>query len=223
MTHQVPIPIASALKPGRHPEFWLLSTVLGMALAVALVSGMRQLVLVGDAGDAGSSQRVSLDFIHIPPAPPAREQRQKPQPPPKPKPPPATPDIPEVVAAAPVSSLLPTPAMPAFGGLALDASGFNPGALHQGEFQPLVKIAPRYPDRALMRGIEGDCTVEYTVRTDGTVEDIKVVESACDSYLFEKPAVAAAARFRYQPRTTDGQPVAVHGVRNTFEFRIEEQ
>ncbi|MFC4260964.1 energy transducer TonB [Marinobacter lacisalsi] len=223
MTSQHPTPIATALKPRRHPAFWFMSITLGLSLAVILVAGIRQLVLTDNVDDGGSSQRVSLDFVHIPPEPPAREQRQKPEPPPKPKPPPKTPEVPSVTADLPAPSPLPTPAMPAFGGLALDAGGFNLGARKQGEFQPLVKIAPRYPERALMRGIEGDCTVEYTVREDGTVEDIKVLESACDSYLFEKPAVAAAARFRYQPRTSDGQPVAVKGVRNTFEFRIEEQ
>jgi len=223
MTSQRPTPIADELKPRRHPGFWLLAIALGLSLAVALVSGIRQLVLTDNIGDAGSGQRLSLDFVHIPPEPPAREQRQKPEPPPKPKSPPKTPEIPSVVTDAPTPSPLPTPAMPAFGGLALDAGGFNLGARQQGEFQPLVKIAPRYPDRALLRGVEGDCTVEYTVREDGTVEDVRVVESACDSYLFEKPALTAAGRFRYQPRTSDGQPVAVRGVRNTFEFRIEEQ
>lgn len=223
MTSHQPILISTALKPRCHPGFWALAMVLGLSLAVALVSGIRQLVLIDNVGDAGSNQRVSLDFVHIPPEPPAREPRQKPEPPPKPKSPPKTPEVPSVSTDAPAPSPLPTPAMPAFGGLSMDAGGFNLGERQQGEFQPLVKIAPRYPDRALMRGIEGDCTVEYTVREDGTVENIRVVESACDSYLFEKAAVAAAARFRYQPRTADGQPVAVKGVRNTFEFRIEEQ
>lgn len=215
--------IAKALKPRRHPAFWLIASAIGLLLAATLVTGIRQLVLMENVGDTGTSERVSLDFVRIPPEPPAKEQRQKPEPPPKPKPTPKTPDVPTVATDAPAPSPLPTPAVPAIGGLALDAGGFNLGARQQGEFQPLAKIAPRYPERALMRGVEGNCTVEYTVRKDGTVADIRVIESACDSYLFEKPSLEAAARFRYQPRTADGQPVEVSGVRNVFEFRIEEQ
>lgn len=223
MTAKHPTSIANTLAPRRHPVFWLAALVCGLFLATALVAGMRQLVLMEHVGDSGSNQRVSLDFVHIPPEPPKPVRRQKPEPPPKLKSPPKTPEVPAISADVPAPSPLPAPAVPVVGGLEIDAGGFNLGARQQGEFQPLVKIAPRYPERALMRGIEGDCTVEYTVRHDGTVEDIHVIESACDSYLFEKPALAAAARFRYQPKTSDGQPVAVPGVRNTFEFRIEEQ
>ena len=46
-----------------------------------------------------------------------------------------------------------------------------------GEYLPIVKVAPTYPRRALSRGIEGYAVIEYTVTKQGTVRDPKVVES----------------------------------------------
>src|SRR5690554_2559857 len=89
------------------------------------------------------------------------------------------------------------------------------------QYQPISKKPPAYPRRALDRGLEGDCTVSYTVNQDGRVTDPEVVDGACDSPLFERPSVAAAKSFRYQPRTINGQRVAVNDVRNTFRYRIQ--
>lgn len=89
------------------------------------------------------------------------------------------------------------------------------------QYQPISKKPPAYPRRALDRGLEGDCTVTYTVTEDGRVADPRVVEGACDDPLFVRPSLAAAKSFRYQPRTINGQRVAVADVRNTFRYRIQ--
>ena len=84
---------------------------------------------------------------------------------------------------------------------------------------PLSKEAPDYPQRALDKNIEGDCSVEYTVNPQGKVENPKVLDG-CHP-LFIRPSLAAANTFRYQPRIIDGQAVAVPAVRNTFHYRIK--
>lgn len=89
------------------------------------------------------------------------------------------------------------------------------------QYQPISKKPPAYPRRALDRGLEGDCTVSYTVNREGRVSDPQVVEGACDDPLFARPSLAAAKSFRYQPRTVNGQRVAVTDVRNTFRYRIQ--
>src|SRR5690606_1650895 len=53
------------------------------------------------------------------------------------------------------------------------------------QYQPSSKRPPGYPRRALDRGLEGDCTVTYTVTRDGRVKNPQVVEGACDDPLFE--------------------------------------
>src|SRR5699024_5121370 len=89
------------------------------------------------------------------------------------------------------------------------------------QYQPISKQPPSYPRRALDRGLEGDCTVLYTVTREGRVNNPQVVEGACDDPLFERPSLTAARSFRYQPRLIDGQPVDVPGIRNTFRYRIQ--
>lgn len=87
------------------------------------------------------------------------------------------------------------------------------------QYLPIAKQAPDYPQRALDRRIEGECTVVYTVDAQGRVADPQIVGN-CHP-LFIKPSLAAAKRFRYQPRVVDGQAVAVANVKNTFTYRIQ--
>ncbi len=39
--------------------------------------------------------------------------------------------------------------------------------------------------------------------------------------VFDRAAIAAAEKFKYQPQVRDGVPVAVHGVQNRFVFELE--
>ena len=52
--------------------------------------------------------------------------------------------------------------------LNLNATGMSSG---DGEYLPIVKVAPIYPRRAQTRGISGYCIVEYTVTTTGAIRD----------------------------------------------------
>lgn len=94
-----------------------------------------------------------------------------------------------------------------------------PPGLADGEFLPLVKVAPVYPALAASRGLEGYVVVEFTVTPAGTVRDVTVVESSSD--LFHEAAIDATAKFRYKPRVVSGRPVEVPGVRNRITFALE--
>lgn len=85
-----------------------------------------------------------------------------------------------------------------------------------------MKVQPIYPQRALSRGVQGHCTVQYTVTRQGTVRDPVVLENDCTSSLFHRTSVQAALKFKYKPRVIDGQAVEVPGVRNRFTFKISE-
>lgn len=87
------------------------------------------------------------------------------------------------------------------------------------QYLPISKEAPDYPQRALDKGIQGDCTVEYQVNSQGRVENPQVVGD-CHP-MFIRPSLAAAKTFVYQPRMVDGKAVQVAGVKNTFHYRIE--
>lgn len=91
-----------------------------------------------------------------------------------------------------------------------------------GEYLPIVKVAPQYPRRALSRGIEGYAVVEYTVTKQGTVKDPVVVDSKPPG-VFDKAAVKSALRYKYKPRVVDGQPIEVRGVRTKISFKLEDK
>ena len=86
--------------------------------------------------------------------------------------------------------------------------GFSLG-IGEGDYLPIVKVAPIYPNRALTRGVEGFCVVQYTVTSLGTTKDTVIIESQCTSSLFHRASLNAALHFQYKPSIYDGQPVQV--------------
>ena len=94
--------------------------------------------------------------------------------------------------------------------------------MYEGDYLPIVKVAPIYPQRALSRGIQGHCVIEYTVTRQGTIRDPMVIDSMCTSSLFHKVSRDAVLKFKYKPRVMDGVAVEVSGVQNKFTFQIED-
>ena len=92
-----------------------------------------------------------------------------------------------------------------------------------GEYLPIVKVAPVYPMRALTKRLEGSCMVEYTVTSSGQTKNIRVVEGHCEYEIFAKPSINAAQKFRYKPRVIDGQAIEVPGVKNIFHFTMAKE
>ena len=104
--------------------------------------------------------------------------------------------------------------------VSINASGLSSG---DGEYLPIVKVAPIYPRRAQTRGITGYCIVTYTVTTTGAIRDPYVEnESDCSPKgIFERASLKAAAKFKYKPRVVDGQAIEVAGVQNKFTYELE--
>lgn len=103
--------------------------------------------------------------------------------------------------------------------VAVDVGGIGIGT-GDGEYLPIVKIAPSYPMAAMSKGIEGTCTVQYTVTTSGSTKDIEIVPGECPR-IFARAAIQAAKKFKYKPRQEDGKTIEVPGVKNMFKFELE--
>lgn len=103
---------------------------------------------------------------------------------------------------------------------ALDDGLANLG-FSDGERLPLVRVTPVYPRRALERGVEGWVILEFTVSTQGTVENPVVIESDPAGY-FDRAALNAIKKFKYKPTVIDGQPKASHGVRFRMSFHLND-
>lgn len=92
-----------------------------------------------------------------------------------------------------------------------------------GDYLPLVAIAPQYPTRAAQRGIQGWCLVSFTVDGLGNVvEETIAVVDAEPANIFDRSSQRAAARFKFQPRVVDGKGVEVAGVQYLFRYELED-
>ncbi|MCH7536685.1 MAG: energy transducer TonB, partial [Proteobacteria bacterium] len=98
----------------------------------------------------------------------------------------------------------------------------GPGGMNiaEGDYLPIVRVAPVYPTRALTRELEGFVDMSFTVTAAGTVKDPIVLQST--SSLFERAATRAVLKFKYKPRVVDGIPVEVVGVKTRITFILED-
>ena len=88
------------------------------------------------------------------------------------------------------------------------------------EHVKLSQVAPIYPRQASRRGIQGWVELEYCVTAEGKTSDVKIVKSS-PPVIFDRSAVLAVYQSRYEPRTEDGVPVEVCGVRNKLDFKLQ--
>ena len=91
-----------------------------------------------------------------------------------------------------------------------------------GEYLPIVKVAPMYPARAQSQGIEGWVLLSFTVTEAGGVADPKVIESQPPG-VFDEAAKKAVLKFKYKPRVESGKPIAVPNVQHLIRFELEKK
>ena len=177
---------------------------------------MQILIATGKGAITSKYEGRFIDFVRIEKDETLDTKTLKPKKPPEPEqPPPDTPpQLDEIDASVQTVNIgaVDTEVGVNVGGI----GGFNAA---EGEYLPIVKVAPIYPNRALTRGIEGHCIVVYTVTRNGTTKDPKVVE--CTSSLFANASVKASGKFKYKPRVINGQPIDVPGVMHKITFELE--
>jgi protein TonB len=83
------------------------------------------------------------------------------------------------------------------------SSGEPPPVVREAKL--IHRVAPDYPSAAKRDGIAGSVDLEVTISSSGVVEDVSVV-SATPLDMFEKSAVAAVRKWKYDPRFVDGLP-----------------
>lgn len=64
--------------------------------------------------------------------------------------------------------------------------------------RPISTPPPRYPAEALRSGQSGEVLVEFTIDTDGSVSNARVVRAE-PARVFDREAVAAVRRWRFEP------------------------
>lgn len=198
----------------------LIGVVFGVCITAGLFWFMQYLIETADRelNEGGSTNLV--DFVRLKRDESIQRRQLKPKKPPPPDAPPPQPPTPQLENLNPNAEKIAISAAPVETDIEM-SGGFSLG-VGEGDYLPIVKVAPIYPQRALSRGVEGFCVVQYTVTRNGTVRDPFVIEDQCTSSLFHRSSIQAALKFKYKPRVVDGQAIEVPGVRNKFTFEIQE-
>lgn len=193
------------------------SVVVGVVVTLSLLFLMNILIVTGKQALTKPRDRAKLEFVRVRRNETLNVEDFTPEKPPKPpETPPETPpqemdlidpNAPTINIAAPTVNA--------------DTSIGGPGSMNiaEGDYLPIVRVAPVYPARALSRGLEGYVDLSFTVTTAGTTRDPIVIQST--SSLFERAAIRAVLKFKYKPRVVDGVPVDVPNVKTRITFKIE--
>ena len=197
----------------------LFGLVIALVVTASLFWIMQNLIDTADRSLNHESVGTLLEFVRVQRDETPIRKVPKPEIPPKPEqqppqPPMSTLEDPNLTMVE--VAVAPAPVEPGF----KMKNTFNLGA--EGDYLPIVKVAPIYPNQALRRGLEGYCVVEYTVTRLGTIKDPTIVKDQCSSNLFYSSSINAALKFKYKPRIVDGIEVEVTGVQNKFSFKIVE-
>lgn len=194
-----------------------LAVVLAAVITGGLLFTMQALIASGQSALTDDREVHFLDFVRTQRQEMVERKQQKPEKPPPPKEPP--PDMPQPQQDAVDPNVQTIGVAPVSVSADMSIGGFGL-AISDGDYLPIVKVAPAYPRRALQLGLEGHVIVEFTVTKTGSVRDPFIVEST--SSLFENAALKAVLRFKYKPRIVDGEPIDVAGVRNQITFVLED-
>ena len=194
------------------------SIVIGSLVTLSLLFVMHLLIEYGESAVTKERTRHNLDFVRVKRNESLSTEDFTPEkPPPPPEIPPETPpqDMDNIDPNTPTINIAPPP-------ISANTNIGGPGGMNiaEGDYLPIVRVAPVYPARALSRGMEGHVDLSFTVTAAGTVRDPVILFST--SSLFERAATRAVLKFKYKPRVVDGIPVDVPSVKTRITFRIEE-
>lgn len=192
------------------------SLVAGVLVTFSLLWIMQVLIATGKKAVVDEAEFSLGDFIRIEREEIVQRDEDEPEPPPEvDEPPPETP-------ATQMDDMNTSQSLTmggAAGKIDISMQGGNIG-MGDGDYLPIVKVAPIYPRRAQTRGLEGQCLIQFTVTTTGAVKDAVAVE--CTSSLFEKASINAALKFKYKPRVVDSVAIEVPGVQHIITFKLED-
>lgn len=199
----------------KHTSRYVMAIAIGASVTFGLLFVMQFMIASGQNAIGDDSAFRIVDFVRVERNEVIEKKQEKPDKPPEPE---QMPDMPDPTFNNFESSIrIAMVEAPVTMNTRMDGLGFG---VSDGEYLPIVKVAPIYPPRAAARGLEGYVVVQYTVTTTGDTRDIVVIEST--SSLFDRAAVESAQKYKYKPRVIDGTPVEVAGVTTRIEFILED-
>ena len=214
--------ISLSLKPQLR---YLSALILGVLISLGLFFLMQSLIDSGEQNTNASSEGQIMEFIRI------REDetlsikdRRKPQ---KPKPPKEPPPPPKLIVEKQVKPTMnrikieiPNIDLPSIAGGGPFLGNWAGNPLAEGDVLPIVRIDPQWPREALIEGIEGYVVVEVTIGADGSVKDVRVIQSE-PRRMFDRNVIRAVLKWKFKPRIINGVPVERKAIQ-MLEFTLDD-
>ena len=199
-----------------------LALPLAGALGLALFSFMAWMVDNGHQRSPDDSETLSFNMVMVEQEQEVqRRQRAVPEKPEMPEPPPEAQTSQSQAEVTPLNSMSSLPSLDlntSVDGLVINAPTFSDFGSNQ-QAMPLYRVEPRYPAKALKRGAEGFVTLSFTIDETGRPTDIQVTD-ANPRRMFEREAIRAMKKYKYQPKVVDGKATPQFGQTFTFEFKL---
>ena len=199
-----------------------LALPLAGALGLALFSFMAWMVDNGHQRSPDNSDTLSFNMVMVEAEQEVqRRQRAVPEQPEMPDPPPEAQVSQSQAEVTPLNSMSSLPSLDlntSVDGLAINAPTFSDFGSNQ-QAMPLYRVEPRYPAKALKRGAEGHVIMSFTIDEMGRPVDIQVTD-ANPRRMFEREAMRALKKWKYQPKVVDGKAIAQVGQTVKLEFKL---
>ncbi|NOH98677.1 energy transducer TonB [Vibrio sp. 99-70-13A1] len=202
----------------------LLALPFAAAMGIALFSFMAWMVDNGHHRAQENSETLSFNMVMVESEQEVqRRQRAVPEKPKAPEPPPEAQVSTSKAEVTPINPMSSIPALDlntSISGLAISAPTFSDFGSNQ-QAMPLYRVEPRYPPKALKRGAEGYVLMSFTIDETGRPVDIEVTD-AKPRRMFERNAIRALKKWKYQPKVIDGKAIAQVGQTIKLEFKLAE-
>jgi protein TonB len=197
----------------------LVAVSLGVVTAFGLFWVMQALIGVsGELKEGGG--RLSVDFVRLRRDNAPEMKKREPPKREKPEQAPPPPEMNMAKAMNPSDAVGEIVPMVDTGMELEKATSLGAGGSSDRDIVPLVRVDPEYPPRAKQQGIEGWVELEFTISPVGTVQDAVVIASQ-PSYVFDRAALRAVRKWRYNPKTENGVAVARSGVKVRLRFEMQ--
>ena len=200
----------------------LLALPASLLISVSLFSFMAWMVDKGNQRAPEASEAVRFDMVMVEnEAVVQRRQRSVPE---QPEPPqaPEPMDLSQAdTQMEPMSQMTPVSALglnTALEGIAISAPNLK-GTMGNQQALPLYRVDPRYPSKALKRRVEGYVIMRFTIDATGRPKDIEVIEAE-PQRMFEREAIRALKKWKYQPKVEDGVSIEQFGQTAKVEFKL---
>ena len=200
----------------------LLALPASLLISVSLFSFMAWMVDKGNQRAPEASEAVRFDMVMVEnEADVQRRQRSVPE---QPEPPqaPEPMDLSQAdTQMEPMSQMTPVSALglnTALEGIAISAPNLK-GTMGNQQALPLYRVDPRYPSKALKRRVEGYVIMRFTIDATGRPKDIEVIEAEPER-MFEREAIRALKKWKYQPKVEDGVSIEQYGQTAKVEFKL---